>query len=841
MKSIFILLFSFFIATSLYSQSAIKGIIKDKTSNTPLEGVRISITNSNKGTISKKNGEFSIPNLKAGSYNLLVTYLGYKKREFSNVTVTDGQNLNLTIDLEEMESRLTEDVIVYGASKRAELAKNTPAAVTALSQVEIQKAARSNQVGNALEGQLGVDVTRNGNADFQVNTRGFNNSTNRRLLILVDGRDVALQQIGAPEWNSLTFPMEDFQNIELIRGPSAALFGPNAFNGVLNLRTYAPKDVVGTKVSLLGGDYNTYRADIRHAGVIDDFSYRVNVGTMGSRNLNRDRKATNPALRATDSVRIVSDGYEWLWPNAIEQNGITDEQRNSFSYYGAARLDYQLNSTSHLESEFGYTQFGNEFMMAGAGRIHVPKTSKKFGRLKFVSDKFQGQATYNDRNTLDTMRILAAPPGTIILDHAYDINVDLQYNETLTDNLSLTAGLQGQYMFMDSRGTVFRPDSIEANFAGAYAQLDFKATDDLRIVGSARVDRASIHPTQFSPRVSVIYTPTAEHTFRLTGGRAFQRPNFSELYRRYGFRPALGAMGPINFRPVQDQVNQFLTNQTGLTQNVNLGLFSPTQQGISGIQPQSLGLGNTNLTVESNNSFELGYRGIITNNLSVNIEGYYARLSNFISGFLPGANDQYKSWSSASTLTPELAQYAAQIDSIVYSALPTNFDKSRLSTVDGNPAFVISNANIGLIENFGVDMGISYFPTKNLELQANYSYFDFNLLDAKTTNPFLISGFDIISANTSPNRVNLSATYSEPRLFDITIQYRFVDSFTWLAGDFRGEVPSYGIVNLNGGYQFSDNLKAGFNVYNLLDVKHFQILGGTLVPRLANVSLSYTI
>lgn len=841
MKTIFIVLITFFIATSLFSQSAIKGIIKDKTSNTPLEGVRISITNSNKGTISKKNGEFSIPNLKAGSYNLLVTYLGYKKREFPNVTVTEGQNLNLTIDLEEMESRFTEDVIVYGASKKAELAKNTPSAVTALNQVEIQKAARSNQVGNALEGQLGVDVTRNGNADFQVNTRGFNNSTNRRLLILVDGRDVALQQIGAPEWNSLTFPMEDFENIELIRGPAAALYGPNAFNGVLNLRTFAPKDIVGTKVSLLGGDYNTYRADVRHAGVIDDFSYRVNVGTMGSRNLNRDRKATDPTQRASDSTRIVNDGYEWLWPNAIEQNGISDEQRNSFSYYGAARLDYQLNQTSHLESEFGYTQFGNEFMMAGAGRIHVPKTSKKFGRLKFVSDKFQGQATYNDRNTLDTMRILAAPPGTIILDHAYDINVDLQYNESLADNLSLTAGLQGQYMHIDSRGTVFRPDSINANFAGAYAQLDFKATNDLRIVGSARVDRASIHPTQFSPRVSVIYTPSAEHTFRLTGGRAFQRPNFSELYRRYGFRPALGAMGPINFRPVQAAVNQFLTNQTGQTQDVNLGLFSPTQQGLLGIQPQSLGLGNTNLTVESNNSFEIGYRGVIGNNITVNVEAYYSRLQNFISGFLPGANEQYKSWTSASTLSPELAQYASAVDSIVYSTFSSNFDKARLSTVDGKPAFVISNANIGLIENFGVDMGISYFPIKNLELQANYSYFDFNLLDAKTTNPFLISGFDIISANTSPNRVNLSATYSEPRLFDITIQYRFVDSFTWLAGDFRGEVPSYGIVNLNGGYQFSDNLKAGFNVYNLFNVKHFQILGGTLVPRLANVSLSYTI
>lgn len=844
MKTFILLILTVFSFTTLYSQSTIKGIAKDKSTNTPLNGVRVSISNTNKGTFTKDNGEFSISNVKAGTYNLVITYLGYKKREVSNVTVTDGQNLNLTIDLEEMESRLTEDVIVYGASKRAELAKNTPAAVTALSQVEIQKAARSNQVGNALEGQLGVDVTRNGNADFQVNTRGFNNSTNRRLLILVDGRDVALQQIGAPEWNSLTFPMEDFQNIELIRGPSAALFGPNAFNGVLNLRTYAPKDVVGTKVSLLGGDYNTYRADVRHAGIIDNFSYRVNVGTMGSRNLNKDRKATStdPAQRALDSARIVNDGYKWLWPNGIEQNGIADDERNSFSYYGSARLDYQLNSTSHIESEFGYTQFGNEFMMAGAGRIHVPETSKKFGRLKYVSEKFQAHATYNDRNTLDTMRILAAPPGTIILDHAFDVNLDLQYNETLADNLFLTAGVQGQYMFMDSRGTVFRPDSIHANFAGAYAQLDFKPSDQLRIIGSARVDRASIHPTQFSPRVSVVYTPNSEHTFRLTGGRAFQRPNFSELYRRYNFRPALGAMGPINFRPVQGAINQFLTNQTGQTQNVDLGLFSGNapQGSLLGIQPQSLGLGNTSLTVESNNSYELGYRGIITNNLSVNIEGYYSRLQNFISGFLPGANEQYKSWSSASKLSPELAQYAAQIDSIVYSALPTNFDKSRLSTVDGNPAFVISNANIGLIENFGIDAGVSYFPMRNLELQANYSYFGFNLLDAKTTNPFLQSGFELISPNTSPHRVNLSATYQEPGLFDITVQFRYVDSFVWLAGDFRGEVPAYALVNLNGGYQISNQLKAGFNIYNLLDRKHYQILGGTLIPRLANASLSYT-
>jgi len=843
MKTVFILIFSFISFTQLLSQSAIKGFTKDKLTKTPIEGVRIALSNSNKGTISQKNGEFIIPNLKPGNYNLSISYLGYKKIDIPNVLVIDGQNLNLTIELEELVSKLTEEVVVYGASKRKELAKNTPAAVTALNQLEIQKASRTNQIGNALEGQIGVDITRSGNSDFQVNSRGFNNSTNRRILILIDGRDVALQQIGAPEWNSFAYPIEDFQNIELIRGPSAALYGPNAFNGVLNLRTFAPKDVVGTKVSVLGGDYNTYRADVRHAGVIDDFSYRINVGTMGSKNLNKDRKSTSSdsLQRLSDSIRIVNEGYESLWPNSIEQNGISDNQRNSFSHYGVVRLDYQIQNNTHIESEFGYTLFGNEIMLAGAGRIYVPKTSKKFGRVKFVSEKFQANATYNDRNTIDTMRILAAPPGTIILDHAFDVNVDLQYNETIFDELLLTSGVQGQYLSVDSKNTVFQ-NTIDANFLGAYAQLDYKPSSMFRLIGSARVDYASIHTTQFSPRISAIFTPDANHSIRLTGGRAFQRPNFSELFRRYNFRPAFGAMGPINFRPIQASVNQYLSELTGTQQNVDLQLFSNSapQGSISGIQPISLGLGNSSLSVESVNSYEFGYKGVISNQLSITVEAYYSRLQNFISGFLPGANEQFTSWSSSSSLSPELKQYASVIDSIVYSVLPTDFDKSRLSTVDGKPTFVISNANIGLIENFGIDAGVSYFLTRNIELQANYSYFGYNLIDAKTTNPFLQSGFQLISPNTSPNRVNLSASYTEPRLFDISVQYRYVDSFIWLAGDFRGEVPSYGIVNINGGYQVLDNMKVGFSIYNLFNVKHFQILGGTLIPRLTNVSATYT-
>jgi iron complex outermembrane receptor protein len=824
-------LFAVAMSASAFAQGTIIGTVVDKTTKAPLQAARVQINKSAKFVLTKSNGSFRLENVPSGEQTVVASLLGRKNTIKSGVTITDNKTTELTFEMEEWETKFDE-VTVYGASKRKEKVTETPSAVTVITTAEIQRAARGNQLGRALEGLTGVDVVQNGTTDFNVNTRGFNNSTNRRLLVLVDGRDVALQQIGATEWNSFQLPLDEFARIEMVRGPAAALYGANAFNGVLNMTSYSPREVLGTKVSLLVGDFNTTRTDVRHAGSWDALSYKVTAGHSQSLNFSRSRTINDTAWLE----------YPGLYPKNIEQQPLRDEDRNTFSTYGTVRLDYDLNANDRILGEFGYTQFGDEVMMAGSGRIHVPKSEKPYARVAYNSTHFNIQSTYNARNTLDTMRILAAPKGTIILDESFDLNLDAQYNTSVLDNISLVLGAQIQHQSTASHNTVFPNEPILADFQGIYGQAEWTPTSMVKVIGSARVDKGTIYPTQFSPRGAIVFTPIENQQFRVTVGRSFQRPNYSELFRKYGFAPALGARGPINFRPIVAGINDTLSALTGSTQAVDLALFSNTapQGDLKGIQPAAYGIGNSKLDVESNISYEFGYKGVINKDCFVTVDLYYSELKNFISGFLPGVNRNYPSWTSKNALPDNLKQYAGLVDSMVYNQLSQS-DKARLTTYNGAPTFLVSNTNIGKVTQFGFDVGVNYYLTNELLLAGNYSYYSFTLVDSTTPNPFLATGENLLSPNTSPSRVNLSATYTVANQFDVSATLRYVEGFKWLAGDFNGSVPSYALVNVNGGVQATDNIRLGINVFNLLNRKHYEILGGTLMPRIFTANASFTL
>ncbi|MFN8358895.1 MAG: TonB-dependent receptor [Candidatus Kapaibacterium sp.] len=809
----------------------VTGAITDKETKSPLKSVRVQVKGTSRGALSKSDGTYTITDVPAGEHTIVFSLIGKRTVVKDHIVVWDSKvTSDVSVTMEMPETKFDE-VVVYGASKRKEKVTETPSAVTVITPVEIQRAARGNQLGRALEGMTGVDVVQNGTTDFNVNTRGFNNSTNRRLLILVDGRDVALQQIGATEWNSFQLPLDEFSRIEMVRGPAAALYGANAFNGVLNMTSYSPREVLGSKVSFLAGDYKTMRFDARHAGAWDALSYKITAGHSQSLNISQSRTILDTA----------SLEYPGLFPKNIEQQPLRDEDRNTFSTYGTLRMDYDLNSDDRVLAEVGYSQFGDEVMLAGAGRIHVPKSEKPYARVAYNSTRFNIQTSYNARNTLDTMRILAAPKGTIILDESYDINVDAQYNTSIIENINLVVGAQYQHQSTASHNTVFPNEPILADFEGVYGQAEWTASPMLKLIGSARVDHGNIYPTQFSPRGALVFTPMDNHQFRLTAGRSFQRPNYSELFRKYGFAPALGARGPINFRPIAAGINDTLSKLTGAAQNVDLGLFSTTapQGDLRGIQPAAYGLGNSSLDVESNVGYEFGYKGVINKSCFVTVDAYYNVLTNFISGFLPGVNPNYPSWTSKAVLPSNLQQYAGLVDSMVYNQLSTT-DKARLTTYNGAPTFLVSNTNIGKVTQFGVDIGVNYYLSNELLLAGNYSYYSFDLVDATTPNPFLAQGENLLLPNTSPHRVNLTATYSVAGEYDVSATLRYVDGFAWLAGDFKGYVPAYALVNINGGVNVTDELRLGVNIFNLLNRSHYEILGGTLMPRMFTANASFT-
>jgi outer membrane receptor for ferrienterochelin and colicin len=143
----------------------------------------------------------------------------------------------------EVEAVKAQDIVVYGASRRKQKLTEAPAAVNVITPTELERGSIHGQLGKVLEHQPGIDVVQSGANDFNINTRGFNNSINRRVLVLIDGRDPSTPLLNLQEWNSLATTLSDVQQIEVVRGPGSALFGTNAYNGVINITTFAPRDV----------------------------------------------------------------------------------------------------------------------------------------------------------------------------------------------------------------------------------------------------------------------------------------------------------------------------------------------------------------------------------------------------------------------------------------------------------------------------------------------------------------------------------------------------------------------------------------------------------------------
>ncbi len=170
------------------------------------------------------------------------------------------------------------------------------------------------------------------------------------------------------------------------------------------------------------------------------------------------------------------------------------------------------------------------------------------------------------------------------------------------------------------------------------------------------------------------------------------------------------------------------------------------------------------------------------------------------------------------------------MQNIVYSELSER-DRARLSIFNGQPAFVVSNTNIGKVDEYGVELTAFYKISNNLSAKIDYSYFGYEVVENKSSQPLL--------PNTAPHRANLSLSYVQPNTYDVTLDVYYSHKFDWLAGTFQGKVPSYTILNLNAGYEITNNLSLGINVYNLLNKKHYQIFGGTFVPRIATAKINY--
>jgi iron complex outermembrane receptor protein len=269
----------------------VNGTVTRKSDGSRLASVSVTVRGAAASAVTGTDGRFVLQRVPEGTQTLLFRWLGYQPQEAS-VQVTAGGTHTLDIALDAQPITLGE-IVVEGASRAPERVVEAPAAVAVIDPAASRALTTTGQVPIALGTVPGVDLVQSGMNDFNINARGYNSTLNRRVLVLQDSRDLSIAFLGAQEWNGMSLPLEDLGRIEVVRGPGSALYGANAFAGVVNINTPAAREVVGTKVTLAGGELSTLRADVRQAGLFSAgrLGYRVNLGYNRSDTWSRSRTA----------------------------------------------------------------------------------------------------------------------------------------------------------------------------------------------------------------------------------------------------------------------------------------------------------------------------------------------------------------------------------------------------------------------------------------------------------------------------------------------------------------------------------------------------------------------
>src|SRR5688572_24928634 len=158
------------------------------------------------------------------------------------------------------------DIRIVSASKKSESLFDAPLSASVVTKQQIQKAG-CNSIMEALRLVPGMIVREQSNGNYDIHLRGMDNlpqnapfdmTSNTTTLVMIDSRPIYSYLRGGTFWETLPIDLNDVEKIEVVRGPAAALYGPNAVNGVINIITRkTSKDGLHLVANSQRGSFNT--------------------------------------------------------------------------------------------------------------------------------------------------------------------------------------------------------------------------------------------------------------------------------------------------------------------------------------------------------------------------------------------------------------------------------------------------------------------------------------------------------------------------------------------------------------------------------------------------------
>lgn len=441
----------------------------------------------------------------------------------------------LSLSLEELGSIKIDTV--FAASKFSEKVIDAPNSVTIVTREEIQRFGYRT-LNEVIRSVRGFDVLNDRNYGY-VGVRGFNelDDYGSHVLLLINGHrmnDPVTESVAGDTDGLLDTDL--IERIEFIRGPGSAIYGSNAFLGVINVITRTGGDVNGTEASVSYGSFNSA-------------SGRVTFG----------KKFANGIELLLSGTNALSDGQSRLFYeefNLRETNhGISENQDGSryWSLFGSIQWgDFTL--------EGGYVRRTKNVPTASFGsvfnNVNTTVDTRRYVDLRYHHET-EGGWTYTGRVYLDAYDYLQHfafdyGDGIVINESASPTKwwgAEAEVSRTFFNRFRFTLGVDfrksleiRQYDYDFSPYTSYVDVRSGETVVGTYLDGNLALTKKLSIDAGLRYDRYDTFGSTVNPRGALIYKPWEHTALKLLYGRAFRAPNAYQLaYSGTGFlaNPAL--------------------------------------------------------------------------------------------------------------------------------------------------------------------------------------------------------------------------------------------------------------------------------------------------------------
>lgn len=483
------------------------------------------------------------------------------KEELSTLTYQDLMNLPLE-DLmvvankfglsadEILEYFLNKDVT--SASKRSEKSLNSPLSTTVISREEIMNSGATS-IPEALRLVPGMIVREKTNGNFDVHIRGNDNmppkgmfvySENSISLVMIDGRPVYNYAFGGTFWESLPVDVNDVERIEIIRGPSSALYGPNAVSGAINIIT---RTLEGKKLKADGQiQLGNFSSKTANAGLSFGLGEKLKVRLSGNYShfnrfendfyvfdYNKRYSAEETKTLRLPSGLLAEEFFDKVFP---------DPELGLEKYAGNAFIRFDATKKIRVDASFGTQQSDIISSTLGNNALSLVgrASSTHYADLRMSAYGFQLQTNY----MAGDQDIQRSYPGFHI--EPKIVNTSLEYEKTfgslvIRPGLSLQKSIYNDEKWVDiSTNSGYLNGSKTLKSIAYYLRADYKI-ESLRLIAAIRGDKYN-NPdvTKVTYQFISSYDINENNVFRAGYSRANRGAFMADSYANYYWKVVPG-------------------------------------------------------------------------------------------------------------------------------------------------------------------------------------------------------------------------------------------------------------------------------------------------------------